>query len=183
MIAETLAEVQRLLDVHTPREQAQARAFIDARYPDPVSPLGGVGSPLDEPPSAPVHAPGSEPIHAPRLHKRVSKAFRASSEQFPESFLSFWSIYPRKTGKLEALRIWLRVQPDQHLQERILEAVRQQKTSEDWTKDGGRFIPHPKTWLNQGRWDDEPVQRTGAKRGLTAREIWDQAQEEKGVDR
>jgi hypothetical protein len=30
-------------------------------------------------------------------------------------------------------------------------------TSAEWTKDGGQFIPHPATWLNQKRWEDEPM--------------------------
>ena len=89
---------------------------------------------------------GSKAVH---LHKRWSS-----------SFLVFWSLYPKKTGKQEALRVWNRIQqPSQELLDRILQSVREQKTSEDWTKEGGRFIPHPKTWLNQGRWDDEPTEQ------------------------
>jgi hypothetical protein len=30
-----------------------------------------------------------------------------------------------------------------------------QKTSAQWQKDNGQYIPNPATWLNQGRWDDE----------------------------
>lgn len=41
--------------------------------------------------------------------------------------------------------------------DKVLAAVEQQKRSEQWQKDGGQFIPHPATWLNQGRWDDEPA--------------------------
>ena len=25
----------------------------------------------------------------------------------------------------------------------------------DWKKNGGQFIPHPSTWLNNRRWEDE----------------------------
>lgn len=34
-------------------------------------------------------------------------------------------------------------------------AVERQKCSDQWTQNNGQFIPHPATWLNQGRWDDE----------------------------
>ena len=34
-------------------------------------------------------------------------------------------------------------------------AVEQHGASEQWRKDGGEFIPHPRTWLYQRRWDDE----------------------------
>ena len=37
----------------------------------------------------------------------------------------------------------------------ILNAVKAQRESPQWTRDGGQFIPHPATWLNQERWEDE----------------------------
>jgi hypothetical protein len=47
--------------------------------------------------------------------------------------------------------------------ERIMTALDAQCAWPQWTREGGRFIPHPSTWLNQGRWDDEPdpESRTG----------------------
>ena len=39
----------------------------------------------------------------------------------------------------------------------LIDAVEQQKTSFQWQKDGGRYIPNPATWLNQGRWEDELI--------------------------
>lgn len=73
-------------------------------------------------------------------------------------FDAFWHVYPRKTGKQAALQVWNRLRPDASLQARILAAVQEQTRSDQWLKDGGQFIPHPQTWLRQGRWDDEPVQ-------------------------
>ena len=37
----------------------------------------------------------------------------------------------------------------------VIEAVERQKRSDQWTRDNGQYIPHPATWLNQGRWEDE----------------------------
>ena len=31
-----------------------------------------------------------------------------------------------------------------------------------WTKDGGAFIPHPSSYLNQQRWNDEMLPASGA---------------------
>ena len=28
------------------------------------------------------------------------------------------------------------------------------KKQQTWTKDGGKYIPHPATWLNRGNWED-----------------------------
>ena len=71
-------------------------------------------------------------------------------------FAEFWAAYPRKVGKAAALKAWMKVKPSVELHARILEAVERQKQSTQWQRDGGQYIPHPTTWLNQGRWDDEP---------------------------
>jgi hypothetical protein len=76
-----------------------------------------------------------------------------------EGFEEFWNAYPRKVGKGIAVRIWLKQKLDDLLP-RILDAISEQKRCEQWTKDGGRYIPHPSTWLNQSRWEDE-VQANG----------------------
>lgn len=70
-------------------------------------------------------------------------------------FAEFWAEYPKKVGKKAALTSWKRVKPDAKLHERIMQAVAIAKKSEQWNREGGRFVPNPSTWLNQGRWDDE----------------------------
>jgi hypothetical protein len=37
----------------------------------------------------------------------------------------------------------------------LLDAIEKHKQSAQWQKDGGQYIPHPATWLNQQRWEDE----------------------------
>lgn len=73
------------------------------------------------------------------------------------SFEKFWNLYPKKTGKGKAKDSWLKLNPDTDFLVKILFAVEQQKKSEQWQKDGGQFIPLPTTWLNQSRWDDDPI--------------------------
>lgn len=67
----------------------------------------------------------------------------------------FWPEYPKKKNKLDARKAWKSLNPDRELQATILDAVRRQKLTRDWQKDGGQFIPHPATWLNGRRWEDE----------------------------
>ncbi len=51
-------------------------------------------------------------------------------------------------------------------------AIEVQKQSEQWTKDNGRFIPNPATWLNQGRWEDElPVAEETEKKHSAFQEL------------
>jgi hypothetical protein len=71
------------------------------------------------------------------------------------SFDNFWTAYPRKTGKAQALKIWQRLNPSPGTLAEILTALDWQRIQPDWQKDGGRFIPHPSTWLNGRRWEDE----------------------------
>jgi len=70
-------------------------------------------------------------------------------------FEEFWKEYPEKKGKFKAKESYLKatkkVSP-----EILLEAIKKQKENNHFKgKDGINYIPHPTTWLNQGRWEDE----------------------------
>lgn len=68
------------------------------------------------------------------------------------AFDEFWAAYPRKVGKLAAKREWDRIRPTPELVKKMGATLAWQ--CEAWTDP--QFIPHPRTWLHQGRWDDEP---------------------------
>lgn len=70
-------------------------------------------------------------------------------------FQSFWSAYPRKTAKKPAQAAFMKLKPDEGLLHKMLEALKQQLTTDQWTRDGGQYIPYASTWLNQRRWEDE----------------------------
>lgn len=72
-------------------------------------------------------------------------------------FAEFWQAYPKKVGKASCLKAWLKLKPNAELFERIMDALEKQKASDQWQREAGRFIPNPLTWINQGRWDDEPI--------------------------
>jgi hypothetical protein len=73
-------------------------------------------------------------------------------------FDEFWAAYPKKTGKGAALKVWCRMKDHRNVLGLILEALRWQLASEQWTKDGGQYVPNPSTYLNQERWLDEPIE-------------------------
>lgn len=77
------------------------------------------------------------------------------SASAPLDFDRFWKAYPLKKAKQAALKAWKKINPDKQLAETIISAVEKQKRWEDWIRDNGQYIPHPATWLNQGRWEDE----------------------------
>ena len=71
------------------------------------------------------------------------------------SFDAFWESYPRKVGKPAAARAWSGIHVNRELQSKIMVALEDHKKSKQWQKDDGQFIPHPATWLNQERWNDQ----------------------------
>ena len=77
----------------------------------------------------------------------------------PDGFDEFWSAYPKKVGKGEAKKLWAKLKVNGRLPS-VLSAIAAQKSTAQWQKEGGQFIPLPATWLRQGRWDDEVQQVT-----------------------
>lgn len=94
--------------------------------------------------------------HYKRNNKEENKQPPPSGD---DGFQEFWELYPRKVSKKEALKAWKKLQPSLEVRVRIQEAVSAALTSPQWTKDDGRFIPHPATWLNQERWEDEETRK------------------------
>lgn len=74
---------------------------------------------------------------------------------YGSEFLEFWKVYPKKVGKDAAWNAWKKRNGSLPELITILLAVASQAESDQWTKDGGQYIPNPATWINQGRWADE----------------------------
>lgn len=107
---------------------------------------------------SPKHSSEPEPdtteANAPVVLARPSKADVA------KGFLAFWSAYPRRVGKDAAAKAFskalLRIDDPDPLAV-ILAGI--ERALPGW--DDPQFIPHPSTWLTQGRWaDDAPEPRT-----------------------
>ena len=93
----------------------------------------------------PVSPDGDTPPSKPKLAK-------------PNGFARFWEAYPNKVAKPAAEKAYARALrtisgPDPPAE--ILAGVERAKASRAWAEG---FIPHPTTWLNQGRWADEPAE-------------------------
>ena len=84
---------------------------------------------------------------------------RTINTPIPDSgFAEFWSVYPKKKSKGDAEKAWRALKPNERLVANIIAAVDMAKTSVDWCKDGGQYIPHPATWLRAKGWEDEMQQ-------------------------
>lgn len=69
------------------------------------------------------------------------------------AFGEFWAFYPRKIGKGGAKKTWQKITRTTN-PEQIIDGAR--RMSQDPNLPETQFIPHPSTWLNEGRWEDEP---------------------------
>ncbi len=92
----------------------------------------------------------------PRLKHAGAVRERATADT--AQFEMFWGEYPKKVGKKYARKCFERLKPTGELLEKMLSSIKEQKKSEQWQREGGRFIPNPATWLNQGRWMDEVME-------------------------
>lgn len=84
---------------------------------------------------------------------RESKKTPSSPATPSTEFDTFWAQYPRKVGKQAAVKAYTKAlkatTPEQILKGiKLLRLETAGKQIE--------FTPHPATWLNDGRWDDEP---------------------------
>ena len=69
------------------------------------------------------------------------------------SFNEFWSKYPRKVAKKAAMQAFAKLPIDE--QELAVDALDTHLEYWKIKETATDFIPHPATWLNQGRYFDE----------------------------
>lgn len=96
---------------------------------------------------------GTHPVPTqPHQHTPSS----ADADGAPDPFDEFWSACPRKVGKAEARRKFAKATKatDPAV---LIEAMRTHAAHWRAHRTEERFIPHPATWLHQGRWLDELV--------------------------
>ena len=74
-------------------------------------------------------------------------------------FEEFWKAWPksqRKGGKATCQAKWVKLKLDLQA-DQIIKHVEWMKTTEQWKKDNGAFIPAPLVYLNQQRWDGAEI--------------------------
>ncbi len=67
-------------------------------------------------------------------------------------FVEFFAAFPRRTARAAAVKAWKKINPDADLIASIMAAVKNQMNSDQWKRG---VYPHPATWLNGRRWEDE----------------------------
>lgn len=106
----------------------------------------------DQSPCSPPGGDGSQGELIPTSKAPVPQK-QSGASSYPQAFEDWWELYPKKVGKQAALRAWkkaCKVAGSGGL-ERALESHLPAMRPKEL-----RFIPNPATWLNEGRYDDEP---------------------------
>jgi hypothetical protein len=101
-----------------------------------------------------------------RCRQRKNEPLAVDSKQHM-AFDRFWELYPRKVAKESARKAFSKIPKIAETLPVILAALEWQCQSPQWAKDGGRFIPHPASYLNGRRWLDEPPTGTNKNSGKT----------------
>jgi hypothetical protein len=126
----------------------------------PAKSAGAHRQKLQNPPADPAAYPINKPI--------IKDSF--------VGFEEFWQACPRRIGKAAAEKAYAKaVKQTPH--QTIMAGIRRYAASRAGQDE--QYTVHPATWLNQGRWDDEPAggsqQGAGPKRELTEAEKWENA--------
>ena len=102
--------------------------------------------------------PNGQNPHVDNEHVLVSteKAVRTDKAlvNTDSGFDTWWSVYPKKKGKQNALKAWNKIKPDADML--IAHTTNMATNDDEWVRG---FAPHPTTYLNQARWNDEVQQR------------------------
>ncbi|WP_369167836.1 hypothetical protein AB5J49_08160 [Streptomyces sp. R28] len=159
---------KRYLAVRGWREHQKINRPTDSKIPPPPeAPILGATC-ADEDSSTP-HGGSTEDSLAERKGKEQGKeqgtgkgtpaatpsATRASADPGP-AFDEFWSLYPRKAGKSEAAKAWIKATKNGADPASLLAALKAHAEYHLAAKTEQQFIPHASTWLNQKRYEDEP---------------------------
>lgn len=102
--------------------------------------------------------PQTPPTHT-HTHPDITTRARGTPVAKPNGFARWWESYPNKVGKSAAEKSFAMAckrigghDPPSVL----LEGLERAKRSRKWLEG---YIPNPATWLNQGRWEDEPAEQ------------------------
>ena len=124
---------------------------------NPTTDNPSTGNPSPEKPLTENPTELNKDISSKDNKKKNKKKKKSEPEWKPERFAGFWEFYRtncRGEARLEAVKAWDKLRPDDALINRMGKALQRQIRSPDWQ--AGIGIPYASTWLNNARWEDEP---------------------------
>ena len=145
------------LQVVTWEKHQQTRAKR-SKFPAPDA--ADISPPADESICNQVPADAPDTRYT-RIDTRESLLATRTSERAPGDFEQCYAAYPRHEGRQTALKAWQKLAPSSGEIAAILAAIAWQRRLPRWLEEGGKYVPHFATYLNNRRWEDEPPQHAG----------------------
>jgi hypothetical protein len=111
----------------------------------------------------------SDKLNPDSLSTKTKRKLTRPDPPALEAFERFYQAYPRRVGKAEALKVWIKLAPSPELVAAIMTAV--ERYAAEVRDIEPRFIKHPGPWLNGKRWEDEPANGNGHAKPLQVTDL------------
>ena len=118
----------------------------------------------------------------------------STDEGYLLSFERFYSVYPRKKGKQDAIKWFKKNKPNDEFVSMLVEDVNKRMATE-WNGKESQYLPYPASYLNGKRWEDEieskqpvkpkyptPDERAANEQKIREREIRSQLDKQKEIE-
>lgn len=103
------------------------------------------------------------PEDKPKKRGRPRKTSILSAKQ-QALFERFYEVYPKKVDRATAERAWAKIEPDEEMTEKIVQAVEASKKYDSRFRER-QYIPNPASWLNAKGYLNEYTQEGGSDNG------------------
>lgn len=115
-------------------------------------------------PEKPAKAEEEKPTEdKPKKRGRPRKTSILSAKQ-QALFERFYEVYPKKVDRATAERAWAKIEPDEEMTEKIVQAVEASKKYDSRFRER-QYIPNPASWLNAKGYLNEYTQEGGSDNG------------------
>lgn len=93
------------------------------------------------------------PISREQMRERLLETFLPAPLR--PRFARWYAEYPKKLEPRNAMAAFKKISPTDELTDQMVAVLRCQKLSPEWLREDGKYIPHPASYLNAGRYLDE----------------------------
>ena len=151
-------------EVEHPNRSTPRNGYVTVTQRERNEAYPGYGSPTPTPTPTPVVEESSVVGTPPGGAGGARRKSGATKSAGDDLFARFWSAYPRKVAKPEALKAWgTLVNGDR--ESAVAGAIAWAEVWAGATEDRRQYLPHPATWLRARRWEDDPAEVRRAAHG------------------
>lgn len=113
----------------------------------------------NQPGDPPLSGQGLNGSHLGKSKKKKAKSKPAPLYQ-PEWVDQFWNAYPNPAWRPNLNAAFEALNPDTDLFRKIMDGLDVAKSSEEWARDNGKWIPHPAKFISGRGWENKYTVKT-----------------------